>query len=91
MKVRRRLSSTSKVANTERPSGAWATPRRTSLQVGRPVTSSPAKKIRPLVSGTSPVATRAIVDFPAPFGPTSAVTEPAGTDSDTPKSARKRP
>ncbi len=55
------------------------------------MTSSPEKKIRPLVTGTRPVATRAIVDFPAPFGPTSAVTEPAGTDKDTPNSARKRP
>ena len=85
------MSSTSKVANTERPSGACATPRRTSLQVGRPVTSSPEKKIRPFVTGTSPVATRAMVDLPAPLGPTSAVTEPAATDNDTPNKARKRP
>ena len=49
------------------------------------------KKMRPLVTGTSPVATRAIVDFPAPFGPTRAVTEPAATDNDTPNKARKRP
>ena len=91
MKVRRRLSSTSRVANTERPSGAWAIPRRTSFQVGRPVTSWPEKKMRPFVTGTSPVATRAIVDLPAPFGPTRAVTEPAATDNDTPNSARKRP
>jgi len=27
------------------------------------------EKIRPLVTGTSPVTTRAIVDLPAPFGP----------------------
>ena len=91
MKVRRRLSSTSKVANTERPSGACAMPLRTSLQVGRPVTSSPSKRTRPELSGTRPVTTRAMVDFPAPFGPTRAVTTPARIDNETPKSARKRP
>ena len=32
-----------------------------------------------------------MVDFPAPFGPTSAVTEPAATDSETPNNARNRP
>ena len=91
MKVRRRLSSTSKVAKTERPSGAWAMPRRTSFQVANPVTSSPANKMRPAVQGTSPVTTRAMVDLPAPFGPTRAVTEPAATDIETPKRARNRP
>ena len=41
-------------ANTERPSGAWATPRRAIRHAGHPVTSRPSKTIEPPLGAHQP-------------------------------------
>ncbi len=64
-----RFSSTVSVANTERPSGAWMIPARRNRWTGAPVMSSPSTTTAPSVGATSPVATRATVVLPTPFGP----------------------
>jgi hypothetical protein len=86
-----RFSSTLSVAKTDRPSGAWATPARANAWVGFRVTSSPSRSTAPLVGAMRPEATRAMVVFPAPLGPTMATASPGATVIDTPKSARKTP
>ena len=55
------------------------------------VMSTPSKTTCPAVAGISPETTRAIVVFPAPFAPSSAVTPPSATENDTPKIARNGP
>ena len=82
-----RFSSTESEAKTERPSVSWVRPRRVISNAGRPVMSRPSNRIVPRVVGTSPDTTRATVDLPAPFAPTSASARPARTSSDTSKSA----
>ncbi len=56
--------------------------------VGEPVISVPPMNSDPDVGTTSPLATRATVDFPAPFEPRSATAWPASTPRLTSKSAR---
>ena len=79
------------VPNTERPSGAWATPARANSYAGLPVMSTPSTQIVPEFGAISPEATRAIVVLPAPFGPTRATASPASMESDTSNSARNAP
>ena len=79
------------VANTERPSGAWATPARANWYAGLPVRSMPSTRTVPDVGAISPDATRATVVLPAPFGPTRATASPGSIVSDTSNSARNAP
>ena len=51
-------------------------------------TGSPSMRISPPSGRWIPVSTLTIVDLPAPFSPTSAVTVPACSSSETPESAR---
>ena len=71
--------------------GACTIPRRASSKGLRCETSEPSKHTVPPVGRTKPVATRATVVLPAPFAPSSAVTDPARTARDTPNSARNGP
>src|SRR5580693_8398660 len=56
------------------------------LSMGNPHTSA-----EPLLGRSNPVSILTTVDFPAPFGPSSAHTEPAFTWKDAPETARKSP
>lgn len=53
--------------------------------------SSPANTMRPSVEGTRPARAFPRVLFPAPLEPSSAIAWPAGTDSETEKSALAGP
>ena len=66
---------------------SWDSPDRAISYAGRPVTSRPSNRMVPAVVGTRPDTTRATVDLPAPFAPTSATARPVGTANDTSKSA----
>src|SRR5690606_10568060 len=66
------------------PSGMWHTPRPARRYGVNAVTSVPRTVTDPAVGRISPDTTFSSVDLPAPLGPRSAVTEPAGTVSDTP-------
>ena len=46
---------------------------------------------RPGARGSSPAITSSRVDFPQPLGPTTPVTVPAATASETPSSASRSP
>ena len=56
-----------------------------------PVMSTPSNRTAPAVIGIRPETTRAIVDLPAPFAPSSATTRPSAIENDTPNSARNGP
>src|SRR5438309_7244981 len=51
-------------------------PSRISFSGARPVTSLPLSSTRPAAGRISPAIAFSSVDFPAPFGPTTAVTRP---------------
>src|SRR5436853_7865243 len=51
-------------------------PLRINCSGARPVTSSPSSSTCPCCGRMTPVIVRSSVDFPAPFGPTIAVTRP---------------
>ena len=53
--------------------------------------SSPASFTLPELGRTSPVIVRSSEVLPAPLAPSTAVTEPSGTSSDTPSTARTGP
>ena len=53
--------------------------------------SSPANTTRPLRAATRPVIVRSSDVLPAPLAPSTAVTEPSETSSDTPSTARTAP
>src|SRR5438067_2565770 len=55
------------------------------------VTSSPRKRIRPLLARSSPESRFRNVDFPAPFGPITAWTRPSWKASETPSTAASAP
>ena len=71
------------VANTDRPSGAWAMPARANRWGGAPVRSAPSTETVPSVGTTSPEATRATVVLPTPLAPSRATASPGRTASDT--------
>ena len=71
-----------------RPSGTCTTPNRAMRWAEYLLTSSPATRMEPPLTGTRPETTRASVDFPAPFEPTRAMIPPSGTVNDTPNKAR---
>src|SRR3954471_20278032 len=56
-----------------------------------PVTSAPSITTRPSSGGSRPAITRSSVDLPPPLGPSSAVSEPSGTTTDTSLSAACSP
>src|SRR4051794_34864004 len=87
----RRFSSTESGAIIARPSGTWAIPRRRILWAGKREMSSPSHSTRPEWGRTIPVMAFSSDDFPAPFGPRTATTPPAGTVRLTPRRARILP
>ena len=66
-----------------RPSMTWQMPRRARRLGLTAVTSLPSSSTRPLRGRSSPEAIRMVVLLPAPFGPSSATTEPGGIESET--------
>ena len=60
-----------------RPSGTWHNPARATDSAGARVISSSRSQIRPDIGRMSPETVRSRVDFPAPFGPSRATTDPA--------------
>ena len=58
---------------------------------GAPVRSPPSTRTAPAAGRTRPVATRATVVLPTPFGPSSATASPGCTASDTSNRARNGP
>ncbi len=61
-----------------RPSGTRRRPARAMSSALAPLTRRPAQTRSPPVMGWSPASTWSSVVFPAPLGPRTAVTEPAG-------------
>ena len=80
---RRRLSSTLNGANTRRPSGTRAMPCATITWLCTPTSSRSSKRIEPSRRWIVPVSAASSVDFPAPFGPSSATVSPFCTASET--------
>ncbi len=62
---------------------------RRSSREERPVISTPSRRIRPADGSTSRLTQRIRVLFPAPEGPMTATTSPAGTDRSMPSRARE--
>ena len=88
----RRFSSTVSWPKIIRPSGTCATPRATILCARSPLTDSPSRRtspavMRPWCSDSRPLAARIVVVLPAPLAPSSATAWPAGSESETPRSA----
>src|SRR5450759_1422844 len=75
----RRLSRTVSPGNTARKSGSRPMPSRTRRSGRSRPTGVPSTTIDPDAAGTSPISARARVDFPAPFGPSTARTLPGST------------
>src|SRR5688572_14406097 len=86
----RRFSSVVRLAKVPRPSGTWATPRRTTSSVARRSMRSPAKRISPSVFTMAHKA-RSVVVLPAPFAPRSAVMRPFSSAKSRPCSTRVWP
>jgi hypothetical protein len=80
-----------RVANTDRPSGAWAMPARAKRWAGAPVKSAPATRTAPSVGATRPVASRATVVLPTPLAPSRATASPGSTASETSNTAWNGP
>src|SRR5580658_877896 len=77
------FSSTVSSMNVPRPSGTWATPRRTTSSVAMPAMDLPPSMMSPCVR-TIPQMARSVVVLPAPFAPKSAVTPPSSTEKSMP-------
>jgi hypothetical protein len=87
----RRFSSTVSSAKIRRPSITWLMPRSTIRAGLSSCIGSPSTVIEPLVifpscTPSSPDNARSSVVFPAPFAPSNATIEPAGTFRLTPRS-----
>src|SRR5581483_3533321 len=76
---------------TPRPSGTWARPSRTICSTGQRVMSRPSRLTRPVVGVLRPLIVRNSVVLPAPLAPSTAVTVPGCTSSETPSTARTAP
>ena len=74
-----------------RRSGTRATPARSMISGGRPVTSRPSTVTRPSLGTWSPAIARSRVDLPAPLAPISATSSPARIVNDTSRSACTEP
>ena len=70
-----------------RASGTITSPRSTSLKAGRPVTSSPWKRMVPRRGLRRPAMVRRVVVFPAPFAPTRVTISPGSTSKETSQTA----
>ena len=70
-----------------RPSGTSTIPASTTAWAGSPVTSLPSSRILPPRGRTRPAMAASVLLLPAPFGPMSVTMAPAGTQSDTPRTA----
>ena len=86
-----RFSRTLMSRKTSRPSGTCSTPAETILCEAQDWISSPAKRMRPFVTGTSRETVFSVVLLPAPFEPSRATIAPSGTLSETSESAWMRP
>ena len=73
------LSSTDRSGSSRRPSGTIATPAARIFSGRRPASSMPSRDTDPGRGLSTPPTARTMEDFPAPFGPRTAVTSPAGT------------
>ena len=86
-----RCSATESDGNTPRPPGAWPMPSAATRSARRFVTSVPPSSTVPDSTGTRPQIALRMVDFPAPFVPSRASVEPAGTSRSTPSMIRASP
>ena len=77
--MRRRFSVTVRLGKMPRPSGSVHNPARASLSGRMPLAWRPRTWKQPFVGSICPLATRSVVDLPAPFGPSRASTEPSAT------------
>src|ERR1700722_14379632 len=77
------LSSTDRSGSSRRPSGTIATPAARIFSGRLPASSRPSTVTDPGRGRITPPTARTRDDLPAPFGPSSAVTCPAGTLMDT--------
>ena len=74
-----------------RDSGTYAKPSLQTRCAVRPVMSSPSNTMLPALGLTTPAIADASDDLPAPFAPSTVVTDPARTSKDTPNNARASP
>ena len=86
-----RFSSTVSSGNNRRPSGTTATPAWRIRSGRRPTSSRPSRTTEPPSGRSTPPTASTRLDLPAPFGPSSAVTSPAGTSSVTPRTTGRPP
>ena len=70
---------TVRLGKMPRPSGSVHRPARASLSGRMPLTWRPSTWKHPFVGSIWPLATRNVVDLPAPLGPSSASTAPLAT------------
>ena len=75
------------VRSPEKPLRWSRTPVRRRRAARSATGSSPSTLTSPSVAGASPSITSSVEVFPAPFVPSSAVIEPAGTSRSTPRTA----
>ena len=87
----RRFSSTVRFGSSWRPSGTIATPAARICSGRRRVRSASPIVTVPEVGRSTPPTVRTSVDFPAPFGPSRAVTSPGGIVMETSRSTRRPP
>ena len=69
--------------NVPRPSGTWAMPRRATPSGPTRWSERPANRMLP-ERRTVPETARSVVVLPAPFGPSTATTDPSSTASEIP-------
>ena len=67
-----------------RPSGTVQIPSRARPSADLDVTTAPSKQTSPLFGARVPAQMLSIVVLPPPFGPSSAITDPAATSRLTP-------
>ena len=79
-----RFSRTVRLGKMPRPSGTVQMPIRARSSADAPVTMAPSKQTAPLFGAKVPAHTLSIVVLPPPFGPSSAMTDPAATSRLTP-------
>jgi hypothetical protein len=89
--VRQRLACSARLRRPESErstTGSWKTTLETlRAAIGSAATSWPASRADPLVGVTVVVSIPTVVDFPAPFGPSSPNTSPGATENEAPFTA----
>jgi len=86
-----RFSRTVRLGKTPRPSGMAHIPALVSFSGDRLPTAWSPIRTSPALGRMRPLTTLSSVDFPAPFGPSSANTLPGGTTRSTPWRTSMRP